>query len=93
MASDFNAQQAWAMPSGMQHQSSTATATQQELIHNVQQGMNQMSVTDETHRPAPPHVPSRATNIISTAGDEEFEGMSSLVFQNYDLTNIDTIPE
>lgn len=82
MASDFAAQQAWAMPSGIQHQSSTAPAPQQELIHNVQQGMNQMSVTDETHRPAPPHIPSRATNIISTVGDEEFEGRSSLAIQS-----------
>jgi hypothetical protein len=82
MASDFAAQQAWAMPSGIQHQSSTAPAPQQELIHNVQQGMNQMSFTDETHRPAPPHIPSRATNIISTVGDEEFEGRSSLAIQS-----------
>lgn len=81
MASDFAAQQAWAMPSGSQQQSRAVPVQQQELVHNVQQGMNQMSVTVETHRPAPTpvpapaHVPSRATSIISTAaGDEEFEG-------------------
>ena len=87
MASDLNAQQAWAMPSGMQQQSRAAPSQQQEQIRTVEHGVNQMSVTDETRRPSPAHVPSRATSIISAAGDEEFEGRFPFVVRSSILKN------
>jgi hypothetical protein len=47
-----------------------------------------MSVTDETRRPSPARVPSRATSIISTAGDEEFEGRFPFVVKSSILKKI-----
>lgn len=46
-----------------------------EPLSNIQRGMNQMSVSNEASSAIPKHLASKmAKNVISAAGDEEFEG-------------------